>query len=181
MPYNNYTDFDKRNPKLQLALLNGINNPPTPSFFVYFNDDSVVLECLKLKFFGAHKVISTYTIPFDRVITMNVVAEDDIDEIEQKYRQQFDLKSNIFNKAHETIKTLCRFKSPNSPPADRIIVLSLAYYSAEGEINDVVFSISNCGFDIANDMAMHLRVKLGIESPNKPKSYFLNDKGEYVL
>lgn len=181
MPYNNYSDFDKNNPKLQLSLLAGIDNPPTPSFFVYFNDESVVLDCLKLKFIGNHKVISTYSIPLTKVITMDVIAEDTIEEIEKAYLQKFDLKDPLFNQTREIIRTLTRFKRPNSPIVQRIVVLSLAYYSASGEIKDLVFSINNCGVDIANDMAKYLRIKIGIDLPDKPTAYFMNEKGEYQL
>lgn len=181
MPYNNYRDFDKGNPKLQLALLNGINDLPSPSFLVYFNEESVVLDCLKLKFIGNHKVISTYSIPLEKVITMEVVASDKIDEIEQKYMQQLGLKSGIFNHLRETFRTLMAFDLQEHQTLEIEVLLSLAYYSASGYINDIVFAINNCGVDLAEIMARFLRIKLGIEIPNKPTPYFKNDKGEYVL
>ena len=181
MFYNNYADFDKSAPKLQLSVLAGINNPLTPSFFIYFSDGSVKLECLKLKFFGSHKVLSTYSIPFEKVITMNVVAEDNIDEIEKRYSEQLNIEKPLFVQTRDIINTLVRMKRPNSTLIQRIVVLSLVYYSATGEINDIVFSITNCGYDIAESMAKYLRAKIGIESSDKPIEYFQNSKGEYQL
>lgn len=174
-------DYNESVSKLQLPILAGINDPPSPSFYLYFSDDSVKLECLKLKFFGAHKVLSTYSIPLKNVITMDVIAEDNIDEIEKKYSEQLGIEKPLFVQTRNIITTLARMKRPNSSLIQRVVVLSLAYYSSSGEINDIVFSIVGCGYDTANKAAKQLRIKIGIDSPDKPAEYFKNDKGEFQL
>ncbi len=178
MPYSN--DHDKKSPKLNLTLLAGISDPPSSSFVVYFNDDGVILDCMKFKIFGKQNVIATYSIPYSRIITMDVLAEDTIDEIEQGYLNKLDLKPPLYSQSREMIRTLSHFEELDAP-VQRIVVLSLAYYSASGEVNDLVFSIVTCGFDAANNMAKYLRIKIGIDEPDKPTTYFMNDKGEYQL
>ena len=170
------------NKKYFVGLCGGIDNTPTLAFHLSFDTDNIILDSVKIKAFGSPKILATYKVPFDRVVTMELLHDDNIDEREQHYKELTGSDIPLFNRARDIIKSQTHLNQYIG--AFRTSILSIVHRTAAGELNDIALAVTGsgmCGVGIADRLAQELRLQLGIEKAAEPAKYEQNSKGEFIL
>lgn len=170
------------NKKYFVGLLGGINDTPTLAFLLHFDKENIILDCIKVKLFGSPKLLATYKIPYDRVITMELLHDNNIDDKEQHYKDLTGFDAPLFTKSREIIK--------NQAPLNQYIgafrtsILSIVHRTSAGDLNEISLAVTGtnmCGVGVADMVARELRIELGIEKEAPPADYEQNEKGEFIL